>query len=82
MALDRDSDEGQLAVAEAELAGGRWAEARSHLSALRRSQASARYCRLMAYLESASGNETAARGWFEKALPADGQEPALLSPAA
>ena len=83
LALDRSSDEGHLALAEAELAGARWAEARSHLSALSLSaQASPRFCHLMAYLESASGNEAAARGWFEKTLVVDGPEPALLSPAA
>ncbi len=78
LALDRSSDEGHLALAEAELAGARWAEARSHLSALSLSaQASPRFCHLMAYLESASGNETAARGWFEKTLAVDGPpEPA------
>jgi HemY protein len=84
MALDRSSDEGHLALAEAELAGARWAEARAHLSALSlTAQDSPRFCRLMAYLEGASGNEAAARGWFEKTLAAD--EPphqALLSPAA
>jgi len=37
----------------------------------------------MAYLESASGNEAAARGWFEKTLTADESAPQLLlSPAA
>jgi HemY protein len=84
LVLDRGSDEGHLAVAEAELAGGRWAEARSHLSALSLStQAGARFCHLMAYLESASGNETAARGWFEKTLSIEEPPPqALLSPAA
>jgi len=83
LALDRSSDEGHLALAEAELAGARWAEARSHLSALSLSaQASPRFCHLMAYLESATGNETAARGWFEKTLAVDGPEPTLLSPAA
>ncbi len=84
LALDRGSDEGHLAVAEAELAGGRWAEARSHLSALSLStQTSSRFCHLMAYLEGASGNEAAARGWFEKTLGTDEPPPqALLSPAA
>jgi len=83
LALDRSSDEGRLAMAEAELAGARWAEARSHLSALGlAAQANPRYCHLMAYLESASGNEAAARGWFEKTLGAEEPPPALLSPAA
>jgi HemY protein len=84
LALDRSSDEGHLAVAEAELAGSRWAEARAHLSAVSLSaQSSARYCHLMAYLESASGSEAAARGWFEKTLSADDPPAqALLSPAA
>lgn len=84
LALDRSSDEGHLALAEAELAGARWAEARAHLSGLSLSvQASPRFCHLMAYLESASGNEAAARGWFEKTLAADESPPrTLLSPAA
>jgi HemY protein len=69
MALDKSSDEGRLALAEAELASGRWAEARAHLSATGPSvQDGSRFCHLMAYLESASGNEAAARGWFEKSL--------------
>jgi HemY protein len=69
VALDRDKDQGRLALAEAELATGRWAEARSHLSGLSLpTQASERFCRLMAYLESAAGNEAAARDWFEKSL--------------
>ena len=68
-ALDRDSAEGRLAVAEAELAAGRWAEARSHLTAFQ-GLVTRRYCRLMAYLESAAGNEAAAREWFEKSLSA------------
>ena len=41
-----------------------------------------RYCRLMAYLESASGNADAAQRWFEKSLDAPdglpGAAPALL----
>jgi uncharacterized membrane-anchored protein len=83
LGLDRASEEGRLAMAEAELALGRWAEARSHLSALSlTTQASPRYCHLMAYLEGASGNEASARGWFEKTLGADEPAPALLSPAA
>jgi HemY protein len=83
LGLDRSSDEGHLAMAEAELAGGRWAEARAHLSALSLAgQSSARYCHLMTYLESAAGNEAAARGWFEKTLGAEEPPPALLSPAA
>ena len=68
-ALDKGSAEGHLAVAEAELAAGRWAEARSHLSGLQ-GLATRRYCRLMAYLESASGNADAARAWFERSLVA------------
>jgi len=83
LALDRASDEGRLAMAEAELAAARWAEARTHLSAVSvATQASPRYCHLMAFLESASGNEAAARGWFEKTLGSDEPAPALLSPAA
>jgi HemY protein len=85
LALDRASDEGHLALAEAELAGARWAEARAHLSAVSLSaQSTARFCHLMAYLESASGNEPAARGWFEKTLTAADESPPqlLLSPAA
>jgi HemY protein len=83
LALDRASDEGHLAMAEAELATARWAEARAHLSAVGlAAQASPRYCHLMAFLESASGNEAAARGWFEKTLGAEEPPPALLSPAA
>jgi len=83
LALDRASDEGRMAMAEAELAAARWAEARTHLSAAGlAAQASPRYCHLMAFLESASGNEAAARGWFEKTLGADEAPPVLLSPAA
>jgi HemY protein len=84
LALDRASDEGHLALAEAELAGARWAEARAHLSAVGLSaQSAVRFAHLMAYLESASGNEAAARGWFEKTLTSDESTPQLLfSPAA
>lgn len=84
LALDRASDEGRLALAEAELAGARWAEARSHLAGLSlTTQTSPRFCHLMAYLESASGNEGAARGWFEKTLAAaEPPELRLLTPAA
>jgi HemY protein len=84
LALDRASDEGHLALAEAELAGARWAEARAHLSSVSLSaQSTARFSHLMAYLESASGNEAAARGWFEKTLISDEAAPQLLlSPAA
>jgi HemY protein len=83
LALDRASDEGRLAMAEAELVAARWAEARAHLSAPSlAAQASSRYCHLMAFLESASGNEAAARGWFEKTMGAEEAPPALLSPAA
>jgi HemY protein len=84
VALDRDNDQGRLALAEAELATGRWAEARAHLSGLAvATQDGERFCRLMAYLESAAGNETAARDWFEKSLatPDIAPAPALL-PAA
>jgi HemY protein len=70
--LLRDSEEGALALAEAELAAGRWAEARAHLMGLISANpdcaANPRYCTLMAYLEAASGNEAAARDWFEKSL--------------
>jgi HemY protein len=85
MALNRDSDEGRLALAEAELATGRWAEARTHLSGLGSPllRGSERFCRLMAYLESASGNEAAARDWFEKSLATPDAVPApALQPAA
>lgn len=83
LGLDRTSDEGRLAMAEAELALGRWAEARTHLSALGlAAQTNPRYCHLMAYLESASGNEAAARGWFDRTLSTEEPAPALLSPAA
>jgi len=83
LALDRANDEGRLAMAEAELAAARWAEARTHLSAAGlAAQASPRYCHLMAFLEGASGNEAAARGWFEKTLGAEEPSQALLSPAA
>jgi HemY protein len=84
VSLDRDSDQGRLALAEAELATGRWAEARSHLSGLGlAAQGGERFCRLMAYLESASGNEAAARDWFEKSLAVPGVTPAqALLPAA
>ncbi len=72
--LLRDSEEGRLALAEAELAAGRWADARGHLAGL--NTGNTRYCMLMAYLEAASGNETAARDWFEKSLV----EPAAAVP--
>ncbi len=76
LALDRDSAEGRMALAEAELSSGRWAEARSHLSGIGLSaQSGGRYCHLMAYLESASGNEAAAQGWFEKTLDAGESQP-------
>jgi len=83
--LDRDNPEGRLALAEAELAAGRWAEARGHLAQLG-NQTTRRYFRLMAYLESASGNAAGARSWFEKSLAAPpdqpgGGAPALLEPA-
>jgi HemY protein len=71
-ALDRDNVEGRLALAEAELAAGRWGEARAHLAALSDLPPGAigtrRYARLMAYLESASGHEAAAKDWFDKSL--------------
>jgi uncharacterized membrane-anchored protein len=84
VSLDRASDEGRLALAEAELATGRWAEARSHLAALGlAAQGGERFCRLMAYLESASGNEAAARDWFDKSLAVPGIAPAqAMLPAA
>lgn len=72
-ALDRTNIEGRLALAEVEMASGRWAEARTHLSAVAH-PGDARYCHLMAYLESASGNESAARGWLERSLAADEAE--------
>ena len=75
-ALDRENVEGRLALAEAELAAGRWSEARAHLAALSDLPAGAvgtrRYARLMAYLESASGHEEAAQGWFDKSLAPSG----------
>jgi HemY protein len=84
VALDRDNDEGRLALAEAELATGRWAEARAHLSGLAvATRDGERFCRLMAYLESAAGNEAAARDWFEKSLATPDLTPApALLPAA
>jgi HemY protein len=84
VALDRDNDEGRLALAEAELATGRWAEARAHLSGLAAAtEGGERFCRLMAYLESAAGNEAAARDWFEKSLATPDITPApALLPAA
>jgi len=76
-ALDSGNLEGRLALAEAELTARRWAEARTHLAALGASvgggETHRRYCRLMAYLESASGNESAAQSWFERSL-AQGDE--------
>ncbi len=71
-ALDRDSRVGRLALAEVEMAAGRLAEARSHLAGIA-DLADPRYYLLMAYLESASGNEQTARSWLERspaALPA------------
>jgi HemY protein len=72
--LDKANTEGRLALAEAELAAGRWAEARSHLAQLS-DQTTRRYFRLMAYLESASGNAAGARAWFEKSLAAPPEQP-------
>ena len=67
--LDPGNAEGKLALAEAELAAGRWAEARGQLVGLG-PLTTRRYFRLMAYLESASGDAAAARAWFEKSLAA------------
>lgn len=81
-AANRNSAEGRLTLAEAELAAGRWAEARAHLSALSSLPVTRRYCRLMAYLESASGNNDAARSWFDKSIAAppdgSGAEPRVV----
>jgi HemY protein len=81
-AFDRDNGHGRLALAEVEMAGGRWAEARGHLAAVARPDDPA-FCHLMAYLECASGNETAARGWLERSFSAGAAEtwPALTSAA-
>jgi HemY protein len=72
VALDRDSVEGRLILAEVQLATGRWAEARGNLGnsqgLIGGSASSRRHSRLMALLESAAGNETAAQSWFEKSL--------------
>ena len=81
IALDRDSAEGRLAIAEVALAAGRWAEARVHLMALQ-GLTGERYCRLMAFLESGSGNPDAARGWFEKSLAAPISAPPVSAPLA
>ena len=75
--LDKSNPEGRLALAEAELAAGRWAEARAHLAQLG-DQTTRRYYRLMAYLESASGNAASARSWFEKSLAAPTEQPPAL----
>jgi HemY protein len=80
-ALDRNDFEGRLALAEVEMASGRWAEARTHLAAVVH-PGDARYCHLMAYLESASGNEAAARSWLERSLAADEAEARPLLPTA
>jgi len=77
--LDQANPEGRLALAEAELAAGRWAEARAHLAQLG-GMTTRRYYRLMAYLESASGNAAGARTWFEKSLAAP-PETATAEPA-
>jgi HemY protein len=85
VALNRDSDQARMALAEAELSAGRWAEARAHLGRLGlQAQLSGRFCQLMAYLEAASANEAAAHDWFEKSLDApDGPSPRpVLLPAA
>jgi HemY protein len=66
-AFDRDNVHARLALAEVEMASGRWAEARTHLSTIAH-PGNPVYCHLMAYLESASGNEAAARGWIERSL--------------
>ena len=84
--LDRVSVEGRLALAEAELTGRRWAEARTHLSALALTPGSGeayrRHCQLMAWLESASGNESAAQGWFERTLAQDSERQSRALPSA
>lgn len=82
-ALNRESIEGRLALAEVEMASGRWADARSHLSGVAY-PADPRYCDLMAYLENATGNEAAARSWLERSLAARDAEtrPRLLPSAA
>jgi HemY protein len=85
-ALDRDSLEARLALAESELVAGRWAEARSHLgqaqAAWGRGRLYDRYCRAMAYLEIASGDEAAARSWFEKALSPAEESPVFPAESA
>jgi len=84
-ALDRGNPIARLVLAEAELAARRWAEARNHLAALedsmREGDAYPRYCQLMAYLESESGNPTGAQNWLKRSLaPEDGRK--ALSSAA
>ncbi len=68
-ALDRSNVEGRLALAEAEIACGRWAEARAQLSAPDM-PGDRRVCRLMSSLESAAGNQAAALSWYERSLDA------------
>jgi HemY protein len=79
-ALDRDLPEGRLTLAEAQLATGRWAEARAQLAAARGAAGSARHTRLMTYLESMSGNQETARGWFEKSLFGEATDQKLALP--
>jgi HemY protein len=79
--LNRDAAEGRLTLAEAQLATGRWAEARTQLSGFAVTD-NARFCRAMAYLESASGNETAAQDWFERSLRTSGGLPPAAAQAA
>jgi HemY protein len=66
-ALDREIPEGRFALATAQLAAGRWAEARAQLTAIGHS-GGARYFQLMAYLDAASGNQETAQAWLEKSL--------------
>jgi HemY protein len=78
-ALDRDSVEGRLCLAETELATARWGEARKHLVLMpdmeKDGAISRRHSRLMAFLESAAGNEAAAQSWFEKSLAVEDRKP-------
>jgi HemY protein len=68
-ALDRGAALGRLVLGEALLTAGRWADARAALTAIPGAETRHR-CRLMAYLESASGNPDKARAWFEASLSA------------
>lgn len=71
VALRPDSDESQLAVAQAAIADRLWGEARPYLTRAENIRASARLYRLWARMEDAQGRPEQARHYLDKA---DGAE--------